>query len=310
MSNPTEPSEGATGSRPVPSPAAGGAESLTRRSSKAATPKSSRAGRDLPAAIIVGLVLMGVVLTGLFLLPVAFVATVAVFGVLGCWEVSRALNGNGIEVPMVPLAVAGVAMPFSAYYGGLEALGMALMASVLLMFLWRIFEGPAKSVASIISGVFLLIWVPLMVSFAVLLLNEPNGHLLITVMLLLVVSNDTFGYLVGVLFGKHPMAPKISPKKSWEGFAGSVAGATLVGVLCAIFLLNTHWWVGILLAVATVAAATSGDLAESMVKRELGIKDMSTMLPGHGGIMDRLDSVVFAVPVTYVLSILLIPGAL
>jgi phosphatidate cytidylyltransferase len=120
-------------------------------------------------------------------------------------------------------------------------------------------------------------------------------------MLLLVVSNDTFGYLVGASFGKHPMAPKISPKKSWEGFAGSIGGAIAVGVLACLFLLDKPWWVGVVLAVGMVAAATTGDLAESMVKRELGIKDMSSILPGHGGVMDRLDSIVFASPAAFIL---------
>jgi phosphatidate cytidylyltransferase len=121
------------------------------------------------------------------------------------------------------------------------------------------------------------------------------------VMLLLVVSNDTFGYLVGASLGKHPMAPKISPKKSWEGFAGSIGGAILIGILASLFLLDKPWWVGVVLAVGLVAASTAGDLAESMVKRELGVKDMSSILPGHGGVMDRLDSIVFAAPAAFVL---------
>jgi phosphatidate cytidylyltransferase len=120
-------------------------------------------------------------------------------------------------------------------------------------------------------------------------------------MLLLVVSNDTFGYLVGASLGKHPMAPKISPKKSWEGFAGSIGGAMLIVILACIFILDKPLWVGVVLAVGLVAASTAGDLAESMVKRELGIKDMSSILPGHGGVMDRLDSIVFASPVAFVL---------
>ena len=129
----------------------------------------------------------------------------------------------------------------------------------------------------------------------------PPGAWQIATLLLLVVANDTFGYLVGASLGKHPMAPKISPKKSWEGFAGSMAGATAVGVLAAVFLLDKPWWVGVVLAVGMVAAATAGDLSESMVKRELGIKDMSSILPGHGGVMDRLDSIVFASPVAFIL---------
>jgi phosphatidate cytidylyltransferase len=123
----------------------------------------------------------------------------------------------------------------------------------------------------------------------------------VAVMLLLVVSNDTFGYLVGASLGKHPMAPKISPKKSWEGFAGSIGGAMLIGILACLFVLDKPWWVGAVLAVGLVAASTAGDLAESMVKRELGIKDMSSILPGHGGVMDRLDSIVFASPAAFIL---------
>lgn len=311
MSNPTEPSEGASGALPGPSPETGGLEPVTRRSSKNATrTKTSKAGRDLPAAITVGLLLLALVLTGLFWLPVAFVATVAVFAGIGCWEVARALDHAGVNTPLVPLLVASLAMPFAAYYGGLEALSLAFAASALLVFLWRIIEGPAKSVPSIMAGIMVLVWIPLAVSFAILLFNEDNGHLKVTTVLLLVVSNDTFGYLVGVLFGKHPMAPKISPKKSWEGFAGSIGGATIVGILAAVLLLDQPWWVGIPFAVATVVAATAGDFSESMVKRELGIKDMSNILPGHGGVMDRLDSVVFAIPVAYVMTILLMPGAL
>jgi phosphatidate cytidylyltransferase len=129
----------------------------------------------------------------------------------------------------------------------------------------------------------------------------PHGAWQIATMLLLVVSNDTFGYLVGASFGKHPMAPKISPKKSWEGFAGSIGGAIAVGVLACLFLLDKPWWVGVVLAVGMVAASTIGDLSESMVKRELGIKDMSSILPGHGGVMDRLDSIVFASPAAFIL---------
>ena len=122
---------------------------------------------------------------------------------------------------------------------------------------------------------------------------------MVAILLLMVVSNDTFGYIVGYRFGRTPIAPRISPKKSWEGLAGSLAGSVLVGVVAVPLLVGQPWWVGAVLGVTTVAAATSGDFSESMVKRELGIKDMSSALPGHGGVMDRLDSLVFAAPVAY-----------
>ncbi|MGP5396348.1 MULTISPECIES: phosphatidate cytidylyltransferase [Micrococcaceae] len=282
---------------------------MSRRQRRELDAKPSKAGRNLPAAIGVGVVLLGAVLVGLFFFPLAFVGIVAVFAVVGSWEVSRALAAAKTEVPLPPLAVAGVVLPFSAYLGGAEALGFAVAGSILLVLIWRIVEGAAGAFRSVVASTFVVLWVPFLASFAILLMQEQRGKILVSVVVLLVVANDTFGYLVGASMGKHPMAPKISPKKSWEGFAGSCAGAIIVGILCVVFLLDSPWWIGIPLALATVAAATAGDLAESMVKRELGIKDMSNLLPGHGGVMDRLDSVVFSIPIGYIISVLLLPGA-
>ena len=276
------------------------------------TPK---AGRNLPAAVVVGLAMLLGVLGGLLFLPLAFVAIVTAFAVFGVWEIYRALEANGTRMPIVPVMTGTVALPFAAYFGGIESQLFALLLSAVAVLLWRSIESAAGSANSIFAGVFTLGWVPFFISFAALPLHAagtiplglwpgglaPIGAWEIAVMLLLVVSNDTFGYLVGASIGKHPMAPKISPKKSWEGFAGSAAGAMLIGVLVAIFVLDKPWWVGVVLAVGTVAAATAGDLAESMVKRELGVKDMSSILPGHGGVMDRLDSIVFAAPVAFIL---------
>jgi phosphatidate cytidylyltransferase len=277
------------------------------------TPK---AGRNLPAALGVGLAMLFAVLGGLLFLPLGFVAVTTTFAVFGVWEIYRALEANGTRMPIVPVMTGTVAMPFCAYLGGIESLLFAMLLSSVAVLLWRSVESAAGSANSIFAGVFTLGWVPFFISFAALPLHAsgaatplglwpggtiPDGAWQVAVMLLLVVSNDTFGYLVGASLGKHPMAPKISPKKSWEGFAGSVGGAMLIGVLASLFVLDKPWWVGIILAVGTVTAATAGDLAESMVKRELGVKDMSSILPGHGGVMDRLDSIVFASPVVFVL---------
>lgn len=277
------------------------------------TPK---AGRNLPAATVVGLAMLFAVLGGLLFLPLGFVAVTTTFAIFGVWEIFRALEANGTRMPIVPVMTGTVAMPFVAYFGGLESLLFAMLLSCVAVLLWRSIESAAGSANSIFAGVFALGWVPFFISFAALPLHAaggvttlglwpggtvPQGAWQVAVMLLLVVSNDTFGYLVGASLGKHPMAPKISPKKSWEGFAGSIAGAMLIGVLASIFLLDKPWWVGAVLAVGVVAASTAGDLAESMVKRELGIKDMSSILPGHGGVMDRLDSIVFASPAAFIL---------
>lgn len=282
-------------------------------------PRTPKAGRDLPAAISVGLALLVLVLGSLLFYPAAFVAVATVFACVGVWEVNRAIAGKGISVPFTPVMVGALAMPASAYFAGAEGLLFALVASTGATVLWRSLDPEPGAAKSILAGVFSLMWIPFLLSFVFLMLREQGptagmtldlndinpGVVQVVIMLLLVVANDTFGYLVGALFGKHPMAPKISPKKSWEGFAGSLAGATLVAIPATVFLLDQHWWVGFALAIGMVFAGTGGDFAESMVKRELGVKDMSNLLPGHGGVMDRLDSILFAAPVAYAIFTLL-----
>ncbi|MEA5454621.1 phosphatidate cytidylyltransferase [Sinomonas sp. JGH33] len=281
----------------------------------------SKAGRNLPAAIVVGLVLLGAVLGGLFVWPLGFVVIATAAGVLGVWEVFRALQTRKIVIPIVPVLIGAIAIPFSAFFGGQEAQLFALLAASAAVLLWQSLESAVGAVANVVGGVFVLLWIPFFIGFSVLPLHDsgvappplglwpglvvPHSVLQLVLTLLLVFANDTFGYIVGASLGKHPMAPKISPKKSWEGFAGSVAGALVIGVLGTVLLLGRPWWVGVVLAIAMVGAATAGDLAESMVKRELGIKDMSSILPGHGGMMDRLDSILFGVPVAYVVFSLL-----
>nr|WP_074713213.1 phosphatidate cytidylyltransferase [Arthrobacter alpinus] len=276
--------------------------------------RTPKAGRDLPAAISVGVGLLVLVVVSLLFFPVAFVFVATVFACVGVWEVNRAIGTRGIKAPTTPIMVGALAMPISAYFAGAEGLLFALVASAAATVLWRSLDSEPGAVKSILAGVFSLMWIPFLLSFVFLMLrgdqqpilgltldlgNISPGVIEVLIMLMLVVANDTFGYLVGVIFGKHPMAPKISPKKSWEGFAGSLAGATLVAIPATMFLLDQQWWVGLVLAVGLVFAGTGGDFAESMVKRELGVKDMSNLLPGHGGVMDRLDSILFAAPVAY-----------
>jgi phosphatidate cytidylyltransferase len=283
----------------------------------ATTPKALRtpkAGRDLPAAISVGLGLLVLVIGSMLFFPVAFVVVATAFACFGVWEVNRAIASKGIKAPITPVMVGALAMPVSAYFAGAEGLLFALVASAGATVLWRSLDAEPGAVKSILAGVFSLMWIPFLLSFVFLMMRGEQGPVLgltldlanispgvfeVLIMLLLVVANDTFGYLVGVIFGKHPMAPKISPKKSWEGFAGSLGGATLVAIPATMFLLDQQWWVGLALAIGLVLAGTGGDFAESMVKRELGVKDMSNLLPGHGGVMDRLDSILFAAPVAY-----------
>ena len=305
-----------TASAPAPHPTHAAARTARsrrwplRRRTRREPGAPSRAGRNLPAAIGVGAALLAPGLGGLLFFPVAFVAVVALFAAVGVWEVARALAIRHIHVPLVPTLAATLVLPFAAYFAGTGGLAAATTFAVLALFLWRSLDPAPYPARSIMAGAFTVLWIPFMLSFAMVLMRADGGYRVIITLLLLVVANYTFGYLVGAFFGKHAMAPRISPKKSWEGFGGSIGGAFVVGGLCSVLLLQQPVWLGLALAVAIVAAATAGDLAESMIKRELGVKDMGTILPGHGGVMDRLDSIVFASPVAYLLSATLVPGLL
>ncbi|GAA4910521.1 phosphatidate cytidylyltransferase [Nesterenkonia rhizosphaerae] len=267
--------------------------------------RTSRAGRNLPAAIATGVVLLVPALFGIFFLVPLLIAVWVVLLCMGVWEVARALEARDVQpehrlrLPKIPLYLGATVMPIAAYWGGVEALTLAMMLTGVAIMIGAALSRVPDPGRSVMASLFVACWVPFLISFAVLLLAAPQGDWRLVVVVLLVVSNDTFGYIAGVLFGKHPMAPKISPKKSWEGFAGSLTGAVVVGVLTSWLIFDEPLYIGALLAIAVVIAATAGDFSESMVKRELGIKDMSAVLPGHGGVMDRLDSLVFAMPTAF-----------
>ena len=263
--------------------------------------KASKAGRNLPAAITVGVILGAVLVVGLFYLPAVLVLLAAVAVAVGTWEVCHGLNQKrGMGVPLIPAVTTAFFMPFAAYYGGGQWLIFAVVASILVLIGWRIVGKRDGMIMSIMGSIFVMSWVPFMISLALLLYREESGAGKVLMILLMAIGNDTWGYIAGVLWGRHPMAPKISPKTTWEGFAGSMIGSLIVGIICSM-VIGDPWWYGIIVAIFLVIASTVGDLGESMVKREIGIKDMSNLLPGHGGVMDRLDSIVFAIATGYVI---------
>jgi phosphatidate cytidylyltransferase len=276
-----------------------------------------RAGRNLPAAIGIGLGLGAYVVLSLIYLPPAFVVLVAVALVLASVELHEALKKQGMTSAIVPIAIGSFAISFGSYLAGRQEpvifsttslLLASLALTVLASLVWRMPKGVAGYVRDVAASSLIIAYVPLLGSFAALMLAEEQGTLRVVTFLLIVVMSDTGGYVAGVLFGKHPMAPKISPKKSWEGVAGSLVFATVAGLCMAIFVLKVPFWVGIVLSVGLVAVGSCGDLIESMIKRDLGIKDMSSFLPGHGGVMDRLDSLLIAAPVAWLIMYLLVPG--
>lgn len=270
--------------------------------------RRTRAGRNLPAAIGVGLGLGAVILLTLYVWKPAFLAVVGAAVVLAVWELTNALHADRVRVPLVPVVVGALAVLGAAYAGGTEPLLVALTLTIVASVLWRLPENPAGYVRDVTAGVFVTMYVPFLAAFAALLLRADDGADRVVVFIALTVLSDVGGYAAGVLFGRHPMAPTVSPKKSWEGFAGSGVFAAVGGALLVTLLVDGEIWEGVLIGLAVMTAATLGDLGESMIKRDLGIKDMGSLLPGHGGMMDRLDSLLLAAPVTYLLLSWLVPA--
>lgn len=290
-------------------------------------PSTGRAGRNLPAAVGVAVVLIGAIVASLVVNKVAFVvlAVLAVCGAL--WELAGALARKDIRLPLPPLWLGAVGAAVSAWQVGAEAAFGAYIATAGACVLWAFLdqaeaesgtdlEAPdhdvprtrahddvrrSRSVAACAS-VLAATYLPFMAGFAVLLAAQDQGAGKVAMLIALPVASDTGGWLAGITWGKHPMAPSVSPKKSWEGFAGSVTGAVIAGAI-SLLLLGGPVWAGALLGAVVTVVSTLGDLGESLLKRDLGLKDMGTLLPGHGGLMDRLDSILVAAPVVYLFSL-------
>ena len=252
----------------------------------------------------VGLALGTVALLTLFTIKVTFLVVVGVAVGLALWELTRALRVRGIGLPLVPVAAGGAAMIALAYWRGERPLVAALAVTVIAVMSWRLPGTPAGYVRDITVGLFALVYLPLMASFVALMLAPPDGPRRTIVFLVLVVCSDIGGYAAGVLVGRHPMAPAISPRKTWEGFGGSALACVVAGAIMLPTLLHAAVWQGVVLGAASVTAAVLGDLSESMIKRDLVIKDMGTVLPGHGGALDRIDSMLITAPVVWLLLVI------
>ena len=269
----------------------------------------SRTGRNLPVAIGVGAGLGGLVLLTLLTVKATFLLYVGAAIAIALTELTSALaeSKHKINIPVIPVAAGGAAVLTCMYWLGSRAALAALALTVVAIFAWRLPGGPSGYVKDVTAGVFAMIYLPFLASFVMAMLSPADGARRVLTFVILTICSDIGGYFAGITFGRHPMAPVISPKKTWEGFAGSAAACLVGGGLCVTLLLHGHAWQGLLTGAAAVLAATLGDLVESMIKRDLEIKDMGTLLPGHGGIMDRLDSLLIVAPVVWLLLFLFIP---
>jgi phosphatidate cytidylyltransferase len=285
--------------------------SSSRRERRAAAgapgAKPNRAGRNIPLAIGVGASLGAVALASLLFRKEGFLAVVIVASCLAVWELRDGLARGKINVPLVPSMVGAITMITASYVGGGQALTVCFGLTCISVLLWRVADGVADSIRDITGGIFVAAYVPLLASFSSLLLFAPDGVKRVIVFIAVTICSDIGGFAVGVMAGKHPMSPSVSPKKSWEGAAGSVVVCVIAGVATVMVMLGGTWWAGAILGLSLAASATLGDLTESTIKRDLGIKDMGSILPGHGGLMDRMDSLLLSAPVAWAILTILVP---
>jgi phosphatidate cytidylyltransferase len=272
-------------------------------------PPASKAGRNLPAAIAVGLFLGALVLVPLYLYRPVFGYVVTAAIAYAAYELTSVLaSAGGRRVPLVPLVLGLAVTYFAAWNRGSDDLVVGVLLTAVAVLGWRIATAAAASepagpklVGDLAASVWVLAYLVALGGFAIVMAAPHDGSRRVVTFVATVVCSDVGGYAAGVLAGKHPLAPRISPKKTWEGLGGSALACLLAGGLFFGLLLHAHVWEGLLFGLAMTATAVIGDLAESLVKRDLGVKDMGSLLPGHGGIMDRLDSMLISAPVAYLL---------
>ncbi len=260
---------------------------------------NKRAGRKLLPSILVSITILVLVFGLLAIQPILFAALVLLAVIMGQRELNHAYRAGGITIPDWPLTLGSIVLSVATWFGGVSGLAVATAFVIPNILILLLVTNPADFVKRSTAATFSIFYVPFLAGFITLIAHsdDPVGRILVLVVL--VACNDTFAYLFGVLFGKHHLAPHISPKKTWEGLIGSLVACSVGGALVFALWTNQHWYLGALLGLMGVATSTFGDLIESAMKRDLHIKDMGAILPGHGGILDRIDSVLFTGPTVW-----------
>jgi phosphatidate cytidylyltransferase len=267
-------------------------------------PTGIRTGRNLPVAIGVGAALGGVALLTLLTVKATFLLYMGAALAIALHELNTALKTRQTRVPVIPVALGGAAMVTSAYWAAGGAVAAAFALTVVVVLAWRMFGGTEGYVRDVSAGIFVLAYLALLGATVAAMLAPADGGKRVLTFIILTICSDIGGYFAGITLGRtgaHKLAPVISPKKTWEGLVGSALASVVAGAVALPFLLHGHWWQGVVTGAAAVVAAVFGDLAESMIKRDLNIKDMGSLLPGHGGILDRIDSLLVCAPVVWLL---------
>jgi phosphatidate cytidylyltransferase len=260
---------------------------------------NKRAGRRLLPSILVSLTLLGLIFGSITLEPKLFLALICIVIMLGVRELTHAYRAGRIELPDLPIMAVSLIILIASWFGGTEGLAVSTGLSIPILMFLLLLISQQDFIKRSTSAVFAVFYLAVLGGFILLVANDADGGKRILALVILISCNDTFAYFAGVLFGKHKMAPTISPKKSWEGLIGGLIASLIGGALVFHYAFETAWYVGCAVGAMTVVTATCGDLIESAIKRDLAIKDMSNLLPGHGGIMDRLDSALFTAPAVW-----------
>ena len=260
---------------------------------------NKKAGRKLGPSILVSLAILAVVFLTISFAPPLFAIFAWVAILLAGRELTKAYRAGGIDLPDNAISLAITLLLSAAWFGRVSGLAVAVAIAIPCVLVYILLRDPKDFVRKSTAAAFAIFYLAFLGGFILLLAHDKDGLVRIFTLVVLVSCNDTFAYLFGVLIGKHPLAPQISPKKTWEGLIGSVIATTIGSALVFEFALDHNWWIGAAIGLGAVVTATCGDLIESAVKRDLSIKDMGTILPGHGGILDRIDSVLFTGPAVW-----------
>ena len=260
---------------------------------------NAKAGRKLGPSILVSLAILAVVFLTISFAPPLFAIFAWIAILLAGRELTKAYRAGGIDLPDNAISIAITLLLAAAWFGRVSGLAVAIAIAIPCVLVYMLLRDPKDFVRKSTAAAFAIFYLAFLGGFILLLAHDKDGLARIFTLVVLVSCIDTFAYLFGVLIGKHPLAPQISPKKTWEGLVGSIIATTIGSALVFQYALGHTWWIGAGIGLVAVVTATCGDLIESAVKRDLSIKDMGTILPGHGGILDRIDSVLFTGPAVW-----------
>ena len=263
--------------------------------------RAPRSGRNLPLAIVTGVGLAGLLLGALVLSKPVFVLFVVAVVLLAVTELIQVLRARATRPAAAVVYPMTVLLLVGAYLKGPAALSFGLVLTVLAAFGWYLVDrGRTEVTRNVAATVFAVLYLPFLAAHLPRVVARAEHYVGAMIgYALLVVVYDTGAYATGATIGRHPMAPHISPNKSWEGAVGATVLTLAVGAF--VLPLWVPWTLpsGLVLAAVACVVAPLGDLSESMLKRDLAVKDMGSILPGHGGMLDRIDALLFMAPALY-----------